>query len=134
MGLLSKIPLLFAIQQFGTCERKIQGFWTKLWTSIDRYWSTQPCIHPATNINQYFTPYACLVLPVSDDIPKCKVTVCTILDTLCLYLFQHPCSCQLCTPVLMRYHTPTSFRPKNIGIKPIHNLLGVISFSHYMLM
>ena len=33
VGLLSKIPLLLAIQQFGTCERKIQGFWTKLWTS-----------------------------------------------------------------------------------------------------
>ena len=32
VGLLSKIPLLLAIQQFGTCERKIQGFWTKLWT------------------------------------------------------------------------------------------------------
>ena len=28
VGLLSKFPLLLAIQQFGTCERKISGVWT----------------------------------------------------------------------------------------------------------
>ena len=34
VGLLSKIPLLPAIQQFATCKQKIQGFWTKLWTLV----------------------------------------------------------------------------------------------------
>jgi hypothetical protein len=51
VGLLSKIPLLLAIQQFGTCERKIQGVWTLIMESYGPV-LVHSTMHPPSSLHE----------------------------------------------------------------------------------